>query len=670
MTQHPDLPYEQAKNAEYLTRLKAKPPTSAGVGIARSRKWVEPTSIRVGAPLTFHPLVGRIGFDAQDEFLGRACYIGPSRMDEGDLQVVNWDAPVARLFFGTGDDGFTIDGDLAVRRTFDHRVDDIADLDDEWIAPADPHPFEAAALAVPAPPKPRQRRRVPDIAQESQPQPPLLKEAAVPEDEAEAAKENHTNGARAVPRGRDDRSSSVLAGMRAPETVLKKLAAPRANSLRSVLATLQPDQFDVVSRPSGDDLLVQGHPGTGKTVVAAYRAAYLVSPERKEAQAQSVLLIGPTSAYVSHVSGLLRPLDPGSRIIVTHMSAVLDRTVDLKSQWSGGIGGDHNDIDARARQFATLAEKLIKENGGVPSGPTARRDHIKALYALIRSNGRPDRPLSSDPVESAWMRRLPEFEQAVRLRRHLPLMAQITLAFQPIPFTDQFTHLIVDEAQDVSPIEWNVLEQYQRPGGHWTLVGDMNQRRSDATYATWADISAHLGLGDGDEALRQTILRRGYRSTTPILKFADKLLPASARGATSIQMQGPKPSVVQVASLSALIPSAVESVQRLISTYPHGTVAIITVDPNPVIQWLGKQGWRRGGTPNEWVSAGEALRVLVPESARGLEFDGVVVVEPGAFPENLGREGQLYTSLTRANRELAVLWHRDLPDALRKSGRK
>jgi hypothetical protein len=40
--------------------------------------------------------------------------------------------------------------------------------------------------------------------------------------------------------------------------------------------------------------------------------------------------------------------------------------------------------------------------------------------------------------------------------------------------------------------------------------------------------------------------------------------------------------------------------------------------------------------------------------ALGLEFDGVVVVEPGSFPENLGREGQWYTSLTRAKREFIV----------------
>jgi len=672
VSQHPDLPYEQAKNAEYLERLKAKPSTAAGVSISRSRKWVDPAFIKV-AGISFHPLIGRIGFDAEDEFLGRACYIGPSRMDEGELQVVSWDAPISQLFFGTGDDGFAVDGELAVRRTFDHRLDGITDLDDEWILAVDPSPFAAAELLVPAPASVGRGRRVRVVEQNGQPY--QLKKSTDPvarevDPTDVTATQVQSDKSPAPPMVEPDARAVQRVGMRAAETVLRKLAAPRSAALRSVLATLQPDQFDVVARPPGKDLLVQGHPGTGKTVVAAYRAAYLVSPERKDSQASPVLLVGPTADYVAHISGLLRPLDPEGRVVVTHIADVLDRTVSLKSQWSGGIGGDHNDIDARARQFAARAEMIVKERHAVSSGPTARRDHIKAIYALIRSNGLTERPLSSDPEDAAWMKRLPEFDRAVRLRRYLPLMAQITLAFQPVPHTDQFAHLLIDEAQDISPIEWNVLEQYLRPGGHWTLVGDMNQRRSDATYATWTQISDHLGLGDGDDPLRPTRLRRGYRSTAPILRFADKLLPKSERGATSIQLNGPEPKPEYVAAVGSLIPKAVEEARRLVKTYRDGTVAIITVDPGPLIQWLGKKGWRRGETLNIWTHDGEVLRVFVPESARGLEFDGVVVVEPGAFPENLGREGQLYTSLTRANRELSVLWHRDLPDALRKAGRK
>ena len=55
------------------------------------------------------------------------------------------------------------------------------------------------------------------------------------------------------------------------------------------------------------------------------------------------------------------------------------------------------------------------------------------------------------------------------------------------------------------------------------------------------------------------------------------------------------------------------------------------------------------------------MRLYHPEKAHGLEFNAVVVVEPGAFPGNVWRAAQLYTSLTRANRELAVVWDGALP---------
>ncbi len=88
------------------------------------------------------------------------------------------------------------------------------------------------------------------------------------------------------------------------------------------------------------------------------------------------------------------------------------------------------------------------------------------------------------------------------------------------------------------------------------------------------------------------------------------------------------------------------------------------------MQELGKLGWRKlGREAFVWSKDGLQVRLYHPEKARGLEFDAVVVVEPGAFPENVGRAAQLYTSLTRANRELAVVWHGSLPDKLRKLGR-
>ncbi len=68
---------------------------------------------------------------------------------------------------------------------------------------------------------------------------------------------------------------------------------------------------------------------------------------------------------------------------------------------------------------------------------------------------------------------------------------------------------------------------------------------------------------------------------------------------------------------------------------------------------------------NQWTDDVLTVRVFSPQSARGLEFDGVVVVEPAAFDQNVGRDGQLYTSLTRATKELTVVHSQPLPKVLR-----
>lgn len=643
MREHPELPTERARNSEYLRRSSERAEIESRVSVVRSRLWVDPGGIKSSGRRGVHPLIGRLGFDATDELLGRSCYVGASRVDQGDFQVVSWDAPLAqRYFYGSLAARCVIDGALAVRRTFELELDHISDIDDEWLLPVEPSPF-AAGLSVPSPAthRPASRRRT---------------QAATPGVEPADLPDPRTPGLPAT--------AGSFGSMRAPATVLKRLAAPRSNSIRSVLATLQPDQFTVVSHPPDSDLVVQGHPGTGKTVIAAYRSAYLVSPERLDQRASRVLLVGPTQKYVEHVRGLLRPLDPDGRVTITHVAETLDRTVALNSQWSGGIGGDHDDVDARAQRFASLAEEQLRSRTP-ESVSLPRRDRVRALYEILCENGG-STSLSDQPEERRWMRRLPDFDQAIRLRRYLPLIAQLVVAFEPVSRIDQFDHIIVDEAQDVSPIEWNVLRHYLRGQGRWTLVGDLNQRRSDSTYSSWASVIHHLELGLA-EGIRPepVVMERGYRATGPILRFADRVLPASQRGASSIQSDGPEPIVRHVPRFDSLIPEAVAAACRLLDGHPGGTAAIITTDTGALVDWLGRRGWRRGDMASRWRLDDLELNVLAPESARGLEFDGVVVMEPGAFPENNGRAGQLYTSLTRANRELEVVWHSNLPRGLR-----
>lgn len=665
MTTHPDLPYEQATNKEYLAKLEEKLRRNPLVSVARNLIWIDEVDHRIKANGFHHPLLGRVGSDTDDEDL-RDFYIGSRFLPDLGVPVYSWAAPIARLFFQPGSDG---SDDVVVRRTFTHALVEITDLDDEWTRDGASSPFTAAELRVPAPaPATTTRRRVTSAPAgttdgATTPQSPLHPEAGTRDAAANGSTTRH--------------ALDIRVGMRAQDAVLKRLAAPRQDKLQSVLALMQPDQHALVSWPVDESLVVQGHPGTGKTVVAAYRAAYLVNPalydpggalESRSDKPLRVLVVGPTAGYVAHVDGLIKPLASSDQVRVTHLFELMAETTGLKGPWPGGIGGEHDDVDAQARSFAERAARIHGSTHRWREGNGARRENIKSVYELIRSNGTADRPLVDSVDQIVWMSKLPPFDQAFK-RRYLPLMAQCRLSYTPIPDAVRYDHIIVDEAQDVSPIEWNVLDQYLRRDGQWTLVGDMNQRRSDVTYGSWREIADHLALS-ADEDFRPEVMTRGYRSTGAVLKFADRLLPARHRGNQTVQDAGKAVTVRHARRPSLLWELALQTATELASEHAAGSTAVITVNPGEMIGELGRRGWRREERGfNVWHRGELTLRLYAPEDARGLEFDAVVVVEPGAFPENLGRTGQLYTSLTRANRELAVVWHHDMPDALRRASR-
>lgn len=385
------------------------------------------------------------------------------------------------------------------------------------------------------------------------------------------------------------------------------------------------------------------------------------------------------SGYVNDVRGLIEPLASARQVRVTSIAELLIETTGLKGSWGGGLAGEYDDVYARAAHFTEVAADILGESEsryqvqmaspvfrkGPKKAPRDNRDPVRDVYELLRANGTKTRRLSSNPDEIEWMRKLPSFESATQ-RRYLPLLAQCKLAAKPVADADRYDHIIIDEAQDVSPIEWTVLSQFLRKGGRWTLVGDMNQRRSDVTYGSWKQIASHLAFADLDSFEAQ-IMSRGYRSTGAILRFADRLLPAKERGNQTVQEDGDPVQGRRVTRAAELVGSAVETAAALARKHSDGSTAIITVTPHETIRELGRQGWRRpGASQQQWAKGNLTLRLHVPESARGLEFDAVVVIEPGAFPANLGRTGPLYTSLTRANKELAVVWHRDLPEGLRR----
>ena len=113
----------------------------------------------------------------------------------------------------------------------------------------------------------------------------------------------------------DDAADEI--GLRGEAALLASVTAPTRDQMRSVVATIQAEQDAVIRAPGDEPLVVQGGPGTGKTVVALHRAAYLLYAQREALSDTGVLVIGPTSEFLSYIAGVLPSLGETGVLSVT-----------------------------------------------------------------------------------------------------------------------------------------------------------------------------------------------------------------------------------------------------------------------------------------------------------------------------------------------------------------
>lgn len=653
------LTNERAADARYRDALRAKAESY------RQMMYEGPASAwwtRVGLPNapTVPPggLLGRVALKESNEFLGvRDFYIGVRHIDQPDhgLMVFSWAAPVACAFFRDKGKHDLFDK-VAVVRSFVARNDVIIDFADDIVGdPVPAEPFSTKRLTVPKPPT---RHSAPANTSTPATQAPAngkmsgTRETA-PQPGLDAAAPTQTQGPSLVPH------------IRAESALRAAIAAPRSDRLSSVLGTLQPEQYDLVTRDPERTTVIQGHPGTGKTIVAAHRAAYLVHPETEAAhRVGRVLVVGPTGHYVRHVQGVLTDLvtdGSGPAAISIHDLLVQMRRLPDRMDSSGFQ--DYRDVDWALGRLADDAAASLRKSGRLPD-PGKPAKATVAVYEALRANSAAGHVITHDQHWAEYLTSLPPFKRAASMRRYLPLLAQC--AWSAVPDHEMVVdHVIVDEAQDIAPLEWRLISKINRRDS-WTLLGDMNQRRSDWTHHSWPRLAADLGIADSEGGVQLDIAGQGYRTTSAIMQFAAKLLPRADRTVRSLQTDGAPPTITKTRA-DDLHQTAVVEAERLLDVHLGGTVAIIGMRPGETMRLLRVRGYHMAqGKGTLWIKDSRKIWLLPADEARGLEYDGVVVVEPGDFPKNLGRHGLLYTSLTRANRELAVVHSRALPDALRR----
>jgi superfamily I DNA/RNA helicase len=224
-----------------------------------------------------------------------------------------------------------------------------------------------------------------------------------------------------------------------------------------------------------------------------------------------------------------------------------------------------------------------------------------------------------------------------------------------------FGHAVVDEAQELSPMQWRLLTR-RVPVRSMTVVGDVAQTGSAAGATAWSDVLDAVA----DDRWRLEELSVNYRTPGEIMDLATALLeahgvpvkpPRSAREATWL------PRAVFMDPGSAAVTSAVAAALRADDeALEGGRLAVVT--PRSGYEYLAAAVPKALGAGADAGLAGR-IDVLGVDEVKGLEFDAVVVVDPQAVVD-AGPRGvnDLYVALTRPTQRLTVLHPGTLPAGL------
>jgi DNA helicase IV len=515
--------------------------------------------------------------------------------------------------------------------------------------------------------------------------------------------------------------------------LIDEIERPRSGPMRDIVATIQPDQDDIVRAEAGETVCVQGAPGTGKTAVGLHRVAYLLYAHREQVRRRGVVMVGPNQAFLSYIRNVLPALgeiDVTQTTVGEMVSAETTARVRVADDETAGVvKGDARMAEVlrralwasikapsaavmvprgtrRWRVAAWEVEELVHElrHRGIRYGAAREMlEHRIAHVILTRMEAageacddrthesvRRSRPVraavdeiwpKADPVRlvfgllssaqalaEAAADVLTEAEQAAIVWPAAPRgpgsarwspadLVLIDEARDLITRTPSLAHVVVDEAQDLSPMECRALGRRCSTGAA-TVLGDLAQGTTPWAAPSWTSLLTHLGKPEAE--VRE--LTVGYRVPRQILDYASALLPVIApelQPASSLRADAGALDLVRVPAAS-LGQALADACQR--ARARAGSVAVIAADPQ--VPELGRALGRAGlayGAPGE-----DAALTLVPVTlAKGLEYDHVIVVEPASIAGAEARGLQrLYVALTRAVSQLTVLYSEPLPAPL------
>jgi DNA helicase IV len=222
-----------------------------------------------------------------------------------------------------------------------------------------------------------------------------------------------------------------------------------------------------------------------------------------------------------------------------------------------------------------------------------------------------------------------------------------------------FGHIVVDEAQELSPMQWRLLVR-RCPLKSFTIVGDIAQTSSVAGAKSWQGALAPM-FGDRWQLEELTV---NYRTPSQIAEAAARMANAAGLvvSAPKAVREGRWSPIIDRVERGGLVGRLLEVLPGELEALDGGLLAVIADGDllrEATVALRAEYGSRLGTGAGSYE---QDVVVISPREAKGLEFDGVVVLEPSAMLNHEhGRVGDLYVAMTRPTQRLRLIAAADVP---------
>ncbi len=490
-------------------------------------------------------------------------------------------------------------------------------------------------------------------------------------------------------------------------------AAREDRHLPEIAALLDPRQFELISKPDGGIVVIQGGAGSGKTTIGIHRLAMLSYRARQRFTADRMLVIVGSPALRAYISEALpalglsglpvrtfaewvremrlkaipwldAPVEEGTPSVVTRYKThpVIMKLIEQKAEEARAdprVRKDSRGVVWLWAEVLTDLDGVLKAFEACPDpelGPTQIRQawrhcadrcpavvdldpgdraERKAALADEPAEGEEERPRDVEPDERALLD--PE-DDALLVRITQLLKGELRRGKNVY----SVAHLFVDEAQDLAPIDLAVLlgvVEGDLGDKSVTLAGDTAQRLfMDSGFRDWRKVLDELGLARTDIEP----LRIAYRSTKQVLAFARSVLGPLADPTPPLAPRSGAPvEHHHFPSPGAAVAFLAEAIRPLFSREPRATLAILARHPEQADAYY--EALKMAEVPNlrrirDYEFAFRpGVEVTEIRQVKGLEYDYVVLVDVNltSYPEDDESRHLLHIGATRAAHQLWVL---------------